>query len=284
MDCKDESIAVLLPDYYFGGLAEPGRRKVEEHLSGCDVCRRSLKVMELLSNQIVRSTGNDPASSISTELLRRYFEDKSQLDASELQRISERLESDSYLRQELEFLRGLERDMTAAVASRMPDTEPVTHREPSRAFRFRRPVLAFPIAAAILGVMLVVLFGIVPRVQQRTPIDTGPLYALHGMMRSGQSIAVLSRTSLTTSIRLLLPRPLSTTDVDYHLRVCDASETQTFLTGLRPEFTQPDGIRVSLDPRSLPDGRYILVLTGIPKTTPADSSSHRFAFELKTAN
>jgi hypothetical protein len=172
--------------------------------------------------------------------------------------------------------------MTAAMSPGMASTTPEAHRWSFPLFRWRVPMPAYPLAAVVLAALLIVLFAVIPR-YQRGPADTSEkTYALHELMRGGETVTLITKSPQTASIHLLLPRLRPGAGTDYRFRVSDARESETFAPVLHPDFSGPDSIRLDLDPRSLPDGRYFLILTAVTRTAPADSSVRRFAFELKT--
>lgn len=267
----------MLSDYASGNLDESGRGVVELHTTVCEECRRTLALMQKLSSDrewSERESHPHPTS----ELLQSYYEDPARLSIATREAIEAHLAQCAECTYEIDFLKGLESALPAELTAQ-------TKRTKSKApfpLWLSRPLPAFSLAAALVGVILVAFLQLGTQTKGRTSDQATQVYSLRALTR-GQGLDVsIPRTGRSQIVRVALPIAGGRDNMDYRIRTRDERETTEFANVVGSDRSHPDRIVVDLDTEQLPDGRYFVVLTEISRDVAADSTVRRFPFELIT--
>lgn len=272
------SVTLLLSDYASGSLDEPGRRKVESHITTCEDCRKTLAFMQKLAPKATWAE-REGHSHPRAEMLRAYYEDPSTLEAGTRQAIEAHLGHCSECAFDMEFLKDLEQILPAAISERVP------RRAPRRFLPqwLSRPVPVFSLVAVLAGVLLVVYFQINPRTHRGAEESEAQIHVLRPLTRGQEMAATITLKDPSETVYVAIPRRAGGNGTDYQFRVWDESESTEFDVVLDSDRSQSDRIVLRLNTSPLADGRYLVILTERALSAPTDSTVRRFPFELRTS-
>ncbi|MBD3299377.1 MAG: hypothetical protein GF341_12020 [candidate division Zixibacteria bacterium] len=274
MACHDQQIAIMLPDYCLGRLDEQQQATVQRHLTDCDECRESRRIiMALINNKIDTSPGASPH--LSTEEVIRYYLHTDRLTADERDRMSAHLQSCDECAHELAYLREVEGSLQNIAANQRATSQTVQTDPP--ATWSRQTIVAYLALAATLVLLIVTTAGD-PKPPQ--PIAATGSLDLYEQQRSSTTIPVLERVSGLTSLNVILHHAYDTAGAAYYMAFEHVDSDSTIAVAHNVSFESDERIQSQFDILGWPGGRYLVRLVRKARATPMDSTVTRFPFRL----
>jgi predicted anti-sigma-YlaC factor YlaD len=279
VNCLDESVGILLPDYYTGELPITQWLTVQSHIAGCEACRASLAFMMMLGGD--RSTPVYEAGHVTPELLTRYIQGGFEPAEPAPGDLKRHLESCEECRREYRFLIDLESELIAAAET-----------EPGQSWRrawssFWRPV-ARPALAWVL--VLILAYPAVQWALQRLRTSSevtfgevlGPAHRLRESMRGREELVEVVRHPHTEFLRLALPMYTLPDTMTYEFEFQHVPTKEPVEVQMIAGYDVEGEIDLLVDAATLADGAYLITVTERERDSQAERASKSFSFELVT--
>lgn len=278
-ECVEERLAIMLPDYWSGHLKEADRLAVEAHLRQCKPCRKSLTAMHLLAGDRTRHGEDGDSGHITTTEFSAYHADPASLSKEALGRIRDHVRACADCSSDLEFMVKLEASLREAVSTHTAQGSAGTRIIDRLRPFFSRPAIAFPLLIALVSAAAWWLRPAPPEGTSR-PAQTARIL-LKELRRAGGEPTSVPRTSNTETLRLDLPH-YTLSEMSYAAMISKPSQAQPLGIAIQLQLEDTGIVHADLDPRSLSDGEFDLMLLEISRTVPPETTFSSFAFRLVT--
>lgn len=268
VECRNDEIASLLPDYFSGHLGNDNLRRVEAHLQECGVCRDSVKTMSLLAYSGDTGRASHPAKHV----LALYYRNPSLLPDGIAERIAAHLAGCRDCAGEIAILEEMENELRRSVGGPV-ETESVIHRLTVRYGRWA----AYAAAACLLAMV-----GFRVLVTEDTGGGSAPVYQLAEARRGDASPSAITRPAGAAALRFAVPFYHLRAENDYTVYITDAQGQTTQARAMKIDFPEPGRLLVRFDAEHIPDGDWQLVVKESRRGAAADSTVAYFPFRLST--
>lgn len=271
-----------LSDYFGGHLFGAERDLIEVHLLECEICRRSLATMDLLSGG--ESVGGTPYgyAHLSPELLERYYTGALAPGSDATARIESHLQGCTDCATRLGFLKELEADFRIGDVS--------VKRSPSSvraSFRYIADILRTPAAAYVMALLLVYPAFVGVRHLQQERSDTQPFdlrvepVLLTEMRRSSSTTPIVHRMTKQTLLRVNIPFYHIADERHYEFAIADHSDSIIAVETIS-DLSDKGIIHLLVNASALADDTYFLSVREIDTMAPFDTIVYEYSFRLST--
>lgn len=281
MNCNDERIQRLLPDYHSGHLSDDLHALVDEHLAGCLACRQSLRLMSLIADEPVDDTAVDQIGHPGPARIVQYFLDPTRIDAETARELESHLQSCTHCAGEYAFLSDLENDLRAEARVPEPSAWLRTVAYSLRDF-VKKPAFAYLL---LFLTIYPTLSWINTRIGGREALllaAAGETRVLRQGLRSAGELPQVHRTKDNPLVHVRLPFYHSTGTMRYTYRMSDADRGQVGGLQFISLFRNRDAIDLLINTAGLSDGTYTLTVTELARATGTQESTVSYDFRLET--
>lgn len=279
MECHNQHIRELLPDYFTRHLSTDEMKSVCEHLNDCSSCQERLGVMESLNGRYASPAGCETRYHPTDEVLGKYYEHREALDTQTKKRIEQHLADCQECANSLAFLTNLEVALVQSIVETDSNSSPALSFLDLLAAFVRRPALAY----------LLILLMAYPAIRwiSSPGISTtqiGPtsyrVFVIKEQTRSSNSLPQVLRQSGDEIVQLKIPFYHILDDNHYTVTIAPAKGDPWLATEFILDFSDKGAINIILSTREMNDGTYLLNLTESKRNGTETGSVSRYSFEL----
>ena len=279
MSCTDKKIYEKLSDYYSGHLSDKENREVEAHMAQCKDCKESFMLIKMIAGDI-NADKDYEIDHINSDLLTRYFQDKSSLSTDKIEKISKHLSECRDCAFEYQFLRDMESEMKQSIKAEL--------RQPSllqRLLSYSWGVVKKPAFAYFL--LFITLYPAANWLM-KSPSGTGPgfanltEYSIKELNRATGDISKTYRSPNNSLLWIAIPYYHLREDYHYNYSIKNLDLSTVFSSEIISRYDSKDIIGLIVNTENIPDGSYILELNEVEKENPNEINTYQFSFMILT--